>query len=1001
MEETGFYSRAKPTDGVIESRSLRGRARTPDQIDKSIKYSSVIDELKATAIFELSGAPCIYFTELAQPDPDPATLARLHNIAWNHGLAPILWIVTPTEVRLYNCYSKPQYEDNINPKQHLLALFQQTEQGLRELSEFAGRLQMETGAFWQDERTQGIDRRQRVDASLLKDLEDAEKKLVRAGLDPATAHALLARSIFVAYLQARNIVSASFLAQRFGAERFADILHSKAATYQLFEWVQSTFNGNLFPLVRNGTHEQDLVDEKRHLSVVQWLFAGTQIATGQGRLWPYNFKVISIELISSIYEKFAHAGDPKQAKARSTHYTPINLVDLTLSEVFRSLSAEAKILDLSCGSGVFLVESLRRLVARQIASGKSHTRKLVRDVLYQQLYGIDISDEAVQIAAFSLYLTALELDPKPEPPEALKFEPLIGRNLFIADAFDEDHKFNRLNPFTHRGFHAIVGNPPWSRSEFTASATTYCERHNRPLSRNNPDQAFLWRAGDFANRTTTLGLILHGRPFFSHTGEAAKTRSALLATYTPIVLVNLANLRNSGLFPNAKAPAMILIAQARAPEPGEHFYLVCPETTDMFGKHGIIEIGQENIKRLPIIRAAGNQDVLKIASWGSPRDDALIQRLSGTFPMFGDLLKSKEKVWFPGQGYQEVAGGMDADVLYLKPWLQSGVMPRYQVDPDRLPAFTKRKLHRTRDPRIYRGPLILTTRGITDAGFYAAVSPRDVVYTEEYYGIAVPQADSRYLSFLNGIFNSNLASYYFFLTASVWGVERDKVEPNDLMRFPTPQLSEGSQTLVDRIVAIEAELRKLADSHISEQGASLRNQLNDAVYDLYGLSEEERACVNDTVSYSIDLFAKGQESVAFRSPTRHDLEVYAEQCCHVLQPFLDTLGERRIITDIFIAARSALQVVKFSLVTPLSHRAQITVHDDLPTLGDLLNRVASQLPHRVAPTLTMRRMLRIYTNNAFYLVKLSQVRYWTRSAAMDDADRIIADHLRTSHDTLQ
>src|SRR5579871_2239285 len=92
MEETGFYSHAKPTEGVIESRSLRGQARTADQIDKSIKYGAVIDELKATAIFELSGAPCIYFAELAQPDPDPATLARLHSTAWNHGLAPVLWV---------------------------------------------------------------------------------------------------------------------------------------------------------------------------------------------------------------------------------------------------------------------------------------------------------------------------------------------------------------------------------------------------------------------------------------------------------------------------------------------------------------------------------------------------------------------------------------------------------------------------------------------------------------------------------------------------------------------------------------------------------------------------------------------------------------------------------------------------------------------------------------------------------------------------------------------
>ena len=130
------------------------------------------------------------------------------------------------------------------------------------------------------------------------------------------------------------------------------------------------------------------------------------------------------------------------------------------------------------------------------------------------------------------------------------------------------------------------------------------------------------------------------------------------------------------------------------------------------------------------------------------------------------------------------------------------------------------------------------------------------------------------------------------------------------------------------------------------------------------------------------------------------METYARQCMGVLQPFLDTLGQRMIVADIFIAASSSLQVVKFSLVTPLSHRPRITVHE-LPVLADLLNRVASHLPNRLAQTLTMHRKPRIYANDAFYVVKPAQLRYWTRSAAVDDAERIIADHLRVAHDSTQ
>ena len=56
---------------------------------------------------------------------------------------------------------------------------------------------------------------------------------------------------------------------------------------------------------------------------------------------------------------------------------------------------------------------IRRLVARASAAGESLTRRLIRDTLYNQIFGIDVLGETVYIAAVSLYLAALELDPTP------------------------------------------------------------------------------------------------------------------------------------------------------------------------------------------------------------------------------------------------------------------------------------------------------------------------------------------------------------------------------------------------------------------------------------------------------------------------------------------------------------------------------------------------------------------------------------------------------------
>ena len=419
MGATGFYRNGKPTPGVTTSASLT--SNSPGSAEKYAKYKTVLDENKigATAIYELSGSPCIYFKTLADDNPSPALLNDLHKTACNQGLAPLMWVVTPTQIRIFNSYAKPSQKAS-DTSSLLVPVFQQTEEGLRELNKIAGRVQFESGQFWQSPAAKRIDRKERVDASLLKDLQYAEETLLKIEVDAeqrvksSAAHSLLGRSIFAAYLQDRNIISSEFTFEHFGAEKVADVLASKDTAYKFFHWIRVTFNGDLFPLAHKTAGGQIIQEEQvvqsAHLQVIQSLLEGRGNPSGQGRLWRYEFDIIPIELISSIYEMFARSNDPDKAKKQSMHYTPFNLVDLVLSQVCPQAPAKAKIADLSCGSGVFLVEALRRLVARRVADGENISREMIRETLYKQIYGVDISPEAIQIAAFSLYLTALDLD---------------------------------------------------------------------------------------------------------------------------------------------------------------------------------------------------------------------------------------------------------------------------------------------------------------------------------------------------------------------------------------------------------------------------------------------------------------------------------------------------------------------------------------------------------------------------------------------------------------
>ncbi|MFM6310422.1 MAG: hypothetical protein ACKPGB_19580, partial [Dolichospermum sp.] len=113
-----------------------------------------------------------------------------------------------------------------------------------------------------------------------------------------------------------------------------------------------------------------------------------------------------------------------------------------------------------------------------------------------------------------------------------------------------------------------------------------------------PDQAFLWRIGDFSNDKTCIGLILHGKPFFSNHEAAKKAKESLLMRFKPKVIVNLSKRNLDKLFPKSKAPAMIFIAEGKRSEQRDYFYFVCPERSIDFRRHGIVEIGAEHIKKL-------------------------------------------------------------------------------------------------------------------------------------------------------------------------------------------------------------------------------------------------------------------------------------------------------------------------------------------------------------------------------------------------------------------
>ena len=91
---------------------------------------------------------------------------------------PLLWIVAPTAVYLYDCYRSPRGRSKQRMPAHTLAKFGiGSEERLRSLAAACGRTAIETGAFWSSSIGKRINRRNRVDRQLLGEIAALEQCL--------------------------------------------------------------------------------------------------------------------------------------------------------------------------------------------------------------------------------------------------------------------------------------------------------------------------------------------------------------------------------------------------------------------------------------------------------------------------------------------------------------------------------------------------------------------------------------------------------------------------------------------------------------------------------------------------------------------------------------------------------------------------------------------------------------------------------------------------------
>ena len=923
-------------------------------------------------------------------NPSNKEIGTWQQEVWNEGNVPLLWIVGPDSTALYNGFALPKRADNATENcldtfhhgaLNSSGLGEESPSGLTGLDARAGRLAMETGRFWEQESR--VNRKSTVDRRLLQDMASLERVLVGAGLSIGNTQGLIGRSIFAKYLVDRGIITEERLREKCGRSALQDVFRDGVAAEKLFNWLSFEFNGDMFS-------STDSIPDANHLQRVADFLDGDDMKTGQKSLFPYYFDLIPVELISAIYEQFVHSADAElqgtAAPQPDVYYTPIAAVSLVLDEVMQGLTGDETVLDITCGSGVFLVEALRRLTRSKAekAGNNKPTRAMIREALYKQIYGVDISPAAVRIAAFSLYLAALELDPDPNQAPGMKFRPLVGKTLLVGDAHSIETTPEGKAALTAKTelkrFDVILGNPPWTYQGRHGTSARRERMPGRALSSRGVSFDFVDRAKDFAHDRTRFGVVVSAMPFFSRSARGRVAALNLVESLSPLTLINLSN-HSSWLFPKANMPAMALIGRYRKQKADRMQLVQVPWSKTGPGSH-TFEIAGGDVETLHLASWRRNPDLFKAAFFGKLHDHLLLEDLFEKQEPLKHRLAAFDTSLKMGLTFGNRAG--DAGFLRELPLLKEGLQ-RLSMPKD-LPIFGRERAEHPRQRKIYRAPLLVVQEFLRGgARPIVAVSEMDVVFTKAYFGVsfASRQADVAYL--LAGILSSTFASWYFIMTGATFGLWKQRLLEGDVNALPTPDLNWALTT--EPGIRITRLVRKLQGR--PPRGGDWR-ALDEAVFDLYDLDEGERMVARDGLFRASWQWQEGrQESVA--PAERVHLEGYAAAFVSKIDPWFHAASKRRIRAEIHEATRSdPLRLIRFVLEQhPPPSVIGVRPSDDLA--HDVLAQISERLNISVEDDLTRFGELRLTDRDEVVIVKPSARRHWLAVNAFADARAVLEE----------
>jgi hypothetical protein len=520
--------------------------------------------------FRLVGGKRLFFVEAKKPsvsvkdDIQPAYQIRRYGWSAKH---PISIITDFEEFAIYDCTKKPKPDDKPSVARIKYITYQDYIKEFDFIWETFSKEQVLKGSF--DKFIQS-DTHKKGTTSVDKDfLESLDRWRTYLAVNISWNNKTLEEDeINFAVQQTIDRIIFLRIAEDRSVEPYGNLKHAIKQgnlylnLFEQFRKADEKYNSGLFDLKKDHISETLKIENKIIKTIINELYYPE---------CPYEFSVLPVEILGSAYEQFlgkviritpAHHAKieekPEVRKAGGVYYTPQYIVEYivknTVGKILEGKTpkeiSKIKIVDPACGSGSFLIGAYQYLLNwhknyysdnGKISKGKKDnpltpegnlTTAEKKRILLNNIFGVDIDINAVEVTKLSLLLKCLEGETEASIQQQFKLwnERVLptlenniksGNSLIDTDFFDtmldfgEERKIKPFNwqysfpdVFLQGGFDIVIGNPPYGASLSKDILAYLINRY--PILKKVPDSycAFIYISTKLVSKHGLISFIV-------------------------------------------------------------------------------------------------------------------------------------------------------------------------------------------------------------------------------------------------------------------------------------------------------------------------------------------------------------------------------------------------------------------------------------------------------------------------------------------------------------